>query len=457
MALMCLIGVTLVGLTGCERASRVSQQGGPPQGEYHNPEPQELVTSQAVYMPPRIIRLPPPETEFEFSGPATFEDFTPPSDLTEFPQAGEEEAESGPIGFPLVGPAQQHDPLLLPIGPAPRRAFTMEEYDDDAEAAAAASIDDLSAYFTAEGELSTHLRGDVQRAFTLARHGALHAARSRFVALLEEMARAKDAAHMTSEHSRALTAGLRALKEAEDFDKVSTDTKAIEVARVAGHQTPMLQSASARWTLPHEAMGMYHRYAERKLAAAVKGEQAGSMALFGIGRLYQQLAARQDSVLQPLPKGLTYFRAAVLAHPNNHLAANEAGVLLARAGRYTQSLPWFEHAVGLAPLSITHRNLAYVCEKLGDTPRAAVHAHESQRIASLEMSRGQLSAERGIMWVSPEEFNRRSGGAPPAAPQESTRIATAPPPVTQPAPPSPPSQQAVPPEPSPKPTPSFWW
>src|SRR5690606_10784631 len=90
---------------------------------------------------------------------------------------------------PWSPPAREIASALEP----PQRAFVMEEYDDDAEAAAAASVDDLSVYFTAEGELSPHLKPDVQQAFTLARHGALHASKGRFVELLQQMARTKDA------------------------------------------------------------------------------------------------------------------------------------------------------------------------------------------------------------------------------------------------------------------------
>src|SRR5690606_1399215 len=122
------------------------------------------------------------------------------------------EAQRAPAAPSIAPHSALVDWATLPRDP-PQRAFVVEEYDEDAEAAAAASADDLSSYFTAEGELSAHLRGDVQQAFTLARHGALHAARSRFTQLLEEIARTKDAARMTGQHSRALAAGLRALAE----------------------------------------------------------------------------------------------------------------------------------------------------------------------------------------------------------------------------------------------------
>ncbi|MGI9455473.1 MAG: hypothetical protein ACR2NU_02875 [Aeoliella sp.] len=317
---------------------------------------------------------------------------------------------------------------------APGRVFSTEELDDDALIAARTSADDVLAYFPAEAELSDQFRSQVQAAFTLARNGALHAARGRFESLLVELAHAKDASQMTDRHSRSLAAGLRALDEADDFRPAGGDVEVDTLTLAAGHQTPMLREPSvlkdkAKWTLPHEAIAMYHRYAERKLAAAVTEEQAGSMALYGLGKIYQQLAERRDDVPQAMRKSLTMYRGAVRAHGENHLAANEAGVLLARAGRYEQALPLLERAVELSNSSVTHQNLAFVHEKRGVAHLAHAHQREARKLATVEKSRGQLSAERGIAWMSPQEFNRRSGGvrATTGAGQMPSRRATAPP------------------------------
>ena len=315
---------------------------------------------------------------------------------------------------------------------SPGRVYSAEEIDDDALYAAKASASDVLAYFPAESELGEQFRPEVQAAFTLARNGALHAARDRFESILLQLARAKDASQMTDRHSRALAAGLRALEEADDFLMTRSEQSIDTLALAAGHQTPMLRDASllqdrSKWTLPHEAIAMYHRYAERKLGAATGGEQSGSMVLYGLGKIYQQLAARHDTMPQALRKSLTMYRGAVLAHPQNHLAANEAGVLLARAGRFEQALPLLEQAVQLAQSSVTHQNLAYVYAKRGAAHLAQSHEYKAQQLAMQEKARGQLSAERGIAWMSPQEFNRRSGGASarPAASLESRPQATA--------------------------------
>src|SRR5690606_27416212 len=74
--------------------------------------------------------------------------------------------------------------------------------------------------------------------------------------------------------------------------------------------------------------------------------------------------------------------------------------------------------------SVTYRNLAHVCQKMGDTPLAQQHDMHAHQLASHEMSRGQMSAERGITWVAPQDFNRMSGAAPMgAAPAASESVA----------------------------------
>lgn len=443
LACRMLAVLALAGVVGCrgEEGPGVSERGAR-QPQVATPVVASATPSVVPQVPARgeasrIVRLPPPDPLGE--SPSVLVDSEPPTLAGPAP-----EGTSAPTTEPAPAAAMvlPSDAVEARIAPLVERAFEAEEYDEDAEAAARASVDDLLAYYPAERELSTQLRSEVQQAFSLARNGALHAAKERFEELLGEMARTKDASRMTSRYSRSLAAGLRALREADDFENLTGDRKGDVLAIAAGHQTPMLHGAGLEWTLPHEAVAMYHRYAERKLAAAVEGEQAGSMMLFGLGKLHQQMAARRDNVPQALRKGLTFHRAAVLTHGGNHLAANEAGVLLARAGRYSQARPWLEQAAVQSQSSVTYRNLAYVCQKMGDTPGAQQHDLHAHQLASREMSQGQMSAERGITWVAPQDFNRMSGaapvgGAPPAASGSEAVAHRGTPGANAPAPPSP--------------------
>lgn len=420
--------------------------------QQREPEPLQLMVATR----PIMSRLPPPECkEHRAEEMGSLIESLPPIPAEEF--AGEPAPPTGAMARAMqaapVEPLAPHLAEDLPAAtPPPSRAFAIEEFDADAELAANTTADDVLAFFPAEKELSDQFRPRVQEAFTLARNGALHAARARFEQLLFELAQAKDASQMTSRHSRSLATGLRALEEADDFVAVGGHRDVNAVSLAAGHQTPMLHEVDSKWTLPHEAIAMYHLYAQQKLAASVAGERAGSMMLFGVGKIYAQLAER-DNLPQATRKSLTMYRSAVTAHGENHLAANEAGVLLARGGRYAPAATLLEQAARQGGASTTHRNLAYVHAKMDHPQIAQQHSVLADRIARGEVARGQLSAERGIAWVSPEEFNRRGRGEspqvvasrplPPAA--ERQRL---PPPALPPTAPASPSTES---------TPTLWW
>lgn len=419
---------------------------------YRLPPPPVVVEETSDERAPLLELLPPIEEE-ELAGDEWSLGPLPPiaEDVAEeLPSHGEpsevaiDAEKQAAVEEPLPTPAEGQPTASLLREAAPQRAFDVAEFDEDAQWAAGSSVDDVLAYFPAASELSTQFRPRVQEAFTLARHGALHAGRARFEQLLRELAQAKDASQMTSRHSRALAAGLRALEEADDF--VPTGSGEIRPAEVAaGHQTPMLREEDAEWKLPHEAIAMYHLYAQSKLAAAVDGEQAGSMMLFGLGKVYSNLAERDD-MSQANRKSLTMFRAAVGAHPHNHLAANEAGVLLARAGRYEQAAGLLDVAARLGGGSATYRNLAFVEDKLGQPQRAQQLRSVAERTAARERTAGVMSAERGIQWVSPDEFNRLAGsGAPAVASRPGpTNSTSAPAPAHQPQPTAKPASQQTP-------------
>lgn len=410
-------------------AAPVRQAFDPPPPAWRLPQPPEQLSVTKFESAPILELLPPiPAEDLAADQGDCFEEL-----LTEEP---EPEPQIEKEDLLTTAPATLQPPVRVP-DVKPSRAFEVDEFDEDAQLAASTSVEDVLAYFPAEKQLSKQFQPRVQEIYTLARHGALHAARARFEQLLLELAQAKDATQMTSRHTRALATGLRAIEEADDFlARDTTTTTPQQIA--AGHQTPMLHEGEVERILPHEAVAMYHLYAQQKLALAVEGEQAGSMMLFGLGKIYAQLAERDDRP-QAVRKSLTMYRSAVGAHGGNHLAANEAGVLLARAGRYEQAAAMFERSAQLANSSATHRNLAYVMAKLERTQQAEAHRAAAEQIARQEIALGQLSAERGITWVSPDEFARRtSGGGPaavasrPAAPQPTTAPPTTAPPASAP-------------------------
>jgi tetratricopeptide (TPR) repeat protein len=175
--------------------------------------------------------------------------------------------------------------------------------------------------------------------------------------------------------------------------------------------------------LPHEAVVLYHHFAQEQLAKAVSGEQAGSMALYGLGRIDAQLAERKDDDVRFVRGAMTMYAAALAACPHNHLAANELGVLECRTGRPAEAVRLFQRTIDFAPSATAYHNLAAAQQKLGLHAEAQANEQESQRLAAWERAQGALSRRAGVEWVAPEEMARI---APPAGlTPPPTRAATA--------------------------------
>jgi len=256
-------------------------------------------------------------------------------------------------------------------------------------------------------ELTSQLLPAVQRGYNLVQHGAFFAARTEFIQVLRRVAQAKDAGSDTDEHSRSLAAGLRALDEANDFVPQGVQLEAeLDVRVVASsHRTPELRDYPED-VMPQEAVMRYHNYAKRQLANAADGQQAGSMALYGLGKVYARLAERSDDNVQLTRGAMTMYAAALDACPENHLATNELGVLLCRTGHPGEAALQFERTIDLAPSATAYHNLAVAQQKLGMQGQAAANEQESQRLAALERSNGAISRRAGVQWVSPAEMAR---------------------------------------------------
>ena len=263
------------------------------------------------------------------------------------------------------------------------------------------------AYPATKSELTNQLLPAVQRGYNLAQHGAFFAARTEFIQVLRRVAQAKDAGSSTDDHARALAAGLRALDEADDFVPQGVQLEAeLDVRKVASsHRTPVLRDYPEE-VLPQEAVVLYHSYAQQELSIAASGEQAGSMALYGLGKVNARLAERRDDDVQLTRGAMTMYSAALDACPDNHMAANELGVLLCRTGHAAEAVDRFTRAIDLAPNATAYHNLAVAQQKLGMAGQAAANEQESQRLAALDRSAGAVSRRAGVQWVSPAEMAR---------------------------------------------------
>lgn len=269
------------------------------------------------------------------------------------------------------------------------------------------------AYPPTTAELTNQLLPAVQRGYNLAQRGAFFAARTEFIQVLRRVAQAKDAGSDTDAHARALAAGLRALDEANDFVPQGVQLEAEMDVRVvaSSHRTPVLRDYSDA-VLPQEAVVLYHDYAQQELSHAAAREQTGSMALYGLGKVYARLAERRDDDVQHTRGAMTMYSAALDACNDNHMAANELGVLLCRTGHAAKAVKHFQRTIDFAPNATAYHNLAVAQQKLGMAGQAAANEQESQRLAVLERSIGAMSRRAGVQWVSPADMARVTQPAP---------------------------------------------
>lgn len=258
--------------------------------------------------------------------------------------------------------------------------------------------------------LTAQLLPAVQRGHALAQRGAFFAARTEFIQVLRRVAQAKDATAGTDDFSAALAAGLRAMDEAEDFvprgAQVEGELKVRSIA--SAHRTPVVRENDAAIVLPHEAVALYHGFAQERLGKAARDEQAGSMALYGLGRVNARLAERSDEDVQYTRNAMTMYCAAIDASPSNNLAANELGVLLCRSGHAAEAVENFTRAIDVAPTATAYHNLAVAQQKLRLPAEASANEMESQRLAAIERASGAASRRAGIEWVTPDELARVS-------------------------------------------------
>jgi hypothetical protein len=369
---------------------------------------------------PFVVKRPPGEVEATSAGPPG--DAVPPvvDDLT-LPIEGEPADYDlppiyrlppvTPIDAPIEAPPEPRTPDVPMIDPElPRNDVALSGPDmprlaERSLLTQSAAPADANLFSPNVSELSAQLLPAIQRGCDLAQRGALYAAQTEFIQVMRRIAQANDAERETDEHSLALAEGLRALDEAADFMPQGAAVEGeIDVKIIASsHRTPLVRQFS-RYVPPHSAIALYHAFAHERLAAAMGGHQAGSMALFALGRVHARLAERNDDDVLATRSAMTMYLAALAVSPGNHLAANELGVLLCRNGHPVDAARLFEQAIDHAPAATTYHNLAVAQQKLGLAGPAAANEQESHRLAAWERATGAVSRRAGIQWVSPHEL-----------------------------------------------------
>ncbi|HVC95677.1 MAG TPA: tetratricopeptide repeat protein [Pirellulales bacterium] len=250
----------------------------------------------------------------------------------------------------------------------------------------------------------------VRHGYSLAARGALYSARAEFVLALRTITQALDLQSGNREHSQALAVGLGALEEAEDFIPLGSRLEAdLDIGiLVSAHRTPVLKKASGESLLPLVALQRYYTYAQEQLGRAAGHEEAGSMALYGLGKVYGTMADNGlPNVVAPEPKAMVFHQAAIETHPGNFMAANELAVLSARYGRYETARELLRHGASIAGYSAIWQNLAVVHRHLGETELAVLAQNEAALAAQRESAAakaGKLVSSSDVRWVDADTF-----------------------------------------------------
>ena len=317
----------------------------------------------------------------------------------------------GAVGLLLllspVSPAAEVSPLLVPVP-----AAAVAPAPQDAQMAAIAEQAD----------------GHIRQGMILGGRAAYFSARAEFLQALRLISQAYDAQQGTARHGRALAAGLRALREADDFVPRGFDVEADLDLRIplAAHLTPVLKDVAAADLTVRYAVRQYMTFAQEQLAYAAGHEPAGSVALYGLARVYAALAEQDPARYVAVdPKMVSLYYAAVLVHPENHLAANELGVLLARHGFYATAEAYFERSLAIAPSVIGWRNLATLRDRMGQHETAAAARNQAAAAAADARGGQTIGAQSNVRWVDPERFAQLRNVADINLPRQSAPAADA--------------------------------
>jgi len=304
----------------------------------------------------------------------------------------EEAAEAGSVGIFAADPASTQRGAELPRGERDLLQAIIRE-------ATAATTGVLT-----DARLNQQAKKKIREAYSLANRRAHYAARQELIEVVRMISQSKDARQGVAVRTVALAAGFRALDEAEDFVPRGTQLEAeMNLALLtASHRTPIAKEMAQPGVLPQQMMAKYYRYAQLKLALAVAGEPAGSMALHTLGKIHSQLGKIEPQRHRLASRrAIAFQQASLLAHHQNHLAAHELAVLLADSGHLAEAQQLLLQVAAYEPNAIVYRNLALVQDQSGRADQAA--AYRAQ--AALLASQG-ASGTRQVPWIAPDEFAR---------------------------------------------------
>lgn len=253
-------------------------------------------------------------------------------------------------------------------------------------------------------EADAHTR----RGFELAGRRAYYSAREEFILALRTLSQALDVQRNVSAHSDALAAGMRALDEANDFVPRGAGFEAnLNVAMIiTAHETPVYRYEPVDGVTALVARQRYYTYAREQLGVCAGREFAGSMALHGLGKLYAAMATEQGERKGRLEaEAIVFYQAALLIAPQNHMASNDLGTLMAAKGSWVEARNHFSQSLAAMKTPVAWSNLAKAHEHLGEKDLAAKAEREAQwalKAATPKATPAAKSTAVKVEWVAPD-------------------------------------------------------
>jgi tetratricopeptide (TPR) repeat protein len=263
--------------------------------------------------------------------------------------------------------------------------------------------------------IAPQAQAHIDYALNLAERGAIKSAEAEFVAALDLIADALDADTKNSErpHARAVQSGMTAIEESIDFVPADTPHNVvINLAQLATtHHTPVLKNIDVAHMTRAEALQRYHSYATQQLAFAGGHSAIASSALYGLGRAESVTTAGASS-RNPLgaPNAMALYQAALLVDPQNYMAANELGVLMARFGDLPNAADQLERSLSIKPRAETWHNLAIAYERMGQAEKAKQAELEREKLlaapptTSVAKDSTDLGARTNLRWIDTDTF-----------------------------------------------------
>ena len=237
---------------------------------------------------------------------------------------------------------------------------------------------------------------------SLARRGAMFAARQEFYSSLGVLAQANDSQSHSDRYTTALRNAVVALKEAEDFRVTDAESQvSMNVSHaIEAHATKIIDDTEAAQMTGGQALQRYLAYAGQQLEFAGGQNVVAGETLFSLGKLHSvQAMQEKDGDAMNVSRAMVYHRAALGADSKNYRSANELAVLLAQQGR-TDTAKWLlKQSLTVNQVPQAWNNLAKLHQRSGE-----------QQLATLAMNEYQISMQQaavggtGVQWVNPQAF-----------------------------------------------------